>query len=82
MGDFLQGILLSSPAIGVLLLLLARIIPNKKLKEIGVSHGKKLTALAKGKMGKPWEKIETFIQNSFSVYWDGFQEGLDSDDKK
>jgi len=80
--ELLNSIMLSGAGIGFLLSVVARFIPNEKLSKIGEGLGKKLSAFGRSKLGWPWEKIENFIQNSFSVFWEGFQKGLDSDDKK
>lgn len=73
--------LLSAPGAAVLLLIIARLIPNDKLDTFGFKCGCLLTLYGKSKLGKAfWEKIEDFIENSFQVFFCAFQRGLHSDD--
>jgi phage-related tail protein len=80
--NIINEILLSTAGVSFLLLIVARLVPNDKLKALGVSAGKAISAFGGKKMGpKVWEKVEDFLENSVKVFLEGVKEGLDSDDK-
>ena len=76
-----KNLLLDGTIIAAILLILARLIPNDKLKSYGVKLGTGLSLYGRSKAGaKVWEKLEEFMENSLSVFLEGVKEGLDSDD--
>jgi len=75
-------ILLSSAGAVFLCFIIARIIPNDKLRVWGVTVGKLMTGWFTLKLGRPfWLKLEDFLENSAGAFLEGLREGLDSDDK-
>lgn len=80
--EFLTNALSSVAVITIILGIFARIVPNTKLRTWGVQLGTVVTGFGSGKLGKAsWEKIESFFVNSFGMFFDGFKEGLDSDEQ-
>jgi len=81
--DILQGIILSGASAGLIFLILGRILPNDKLYKLGVNIGKALTNQGRAKLGKAfWEKIEDFLDNSFSTFFRGIKIGINYDNNK
>lgn len=69
-------------AVGVCLMLAARLIDEEKAYETGKKRGRQLSAfMSKTKLGKKaWEKIEAFGQKVGGAYFHGVMDGLDEDD--
>ena len=83
MSPLIAKILLSSAGVTFLLFVVARILPNEKIKAAGVRVGRGLSLFGVGKLGKAlWEKVEDFLENSSTVFLDGVKEGLDADDNE
>jgi len=81
--NMVSGIVLSGAGVTFLLFIAARLLPNERVKAMGVTAGKAVSAFGAGKLGKVfYEKIEDFIQNSSAVFFAGMKEGLDSDDQQ
>ena len=83
MKGLFTNIILSGAGATFVLLFLSRLLPNDKLKAASFRAGKFLTGYGRSRLGKSfWEKMETFLENSIAVCWDGLKEGLDSDEEK
>lgn len=79
--EIIKDVLLSTAGMGVVFLIIARIVPNAKLRGYGVILGKKASAYGGKKLGKAaWRHVELFLQNSVSVFLEGVKEGLNADD--
>ena len=75
--------LVISGGVGIILLIIGKIVDDKKLRGMGLRHGKFVSRFMGGRMGKRgWEKVERFLQRSGLAYFKGLWEGLDEDDKK
>ena len=61
--------------------LLARLLPNEKLYDWGYKFGIWINTVGYGRMGKSWNNVETFIQNSFGKFFTGVRDGLDADEQ-
>ena len=80
MKQWLLGIA-TSITVPALLMILARILNNDKLKAMGLSHGRLISKLLRSKFGKKLgEKIEDFIENSSKTYFDAVDVGMSEDD--
>ena len=67
---------------GVAPMLIARFLPRKTVKALGVKLGKAITAFGSVKMGtKNWNKAEDSLQITMQDFVDGVDERLNSDDK-
>lgn len=83
LNDILANVLLSGVGGSLLVLLLARLMPDAKLQALGTSLGAKLSALGRHKLGKPfYEAVENFAQHSLGVFLQGVSTGLDKDDNQ
>jgi len=83
MQSLVTSVILSGAGAGVVVLILARILPNEKLEKWGYAIGAFVSGYLSGKLGKVfWEKIEDFLQNSAGVFLRAIKRGLNSDDKK
>lgn len=81
MGNIVSNVILSGAGAAFLLFIVARILPNEKIRALGVSIGKTVSAFGARKVGKAfWEKVEDFLENSSGVLLEGIKEGLDADD--
>ena len=68
---------------GIVVAIILRIIPNKKLEAMCFSAGQAVSSFGRSKWGKPfWEPIESFFANSLGVALNAFLLGLDEDDDK
>ena len=63
--------------IGIVLMVIAKLLPNDKLHSIGVSVGNTIDTFGRSKLGGSWEKLEDFVVNSAGVFLIGFKVGLD-----
>lgn len=77
--DSIKGSL-SNVVIDIVVKILGGQINNDTLRAEGVKHGKWLTSNAKGKLASSWEGIEDLMQEKAAFYFDGINEGLNSDD--
>mgnify|MGYP003963876935 len=68
-------------AVSVVMMILAKTLPNKKLYNWGFWVGNLLTVFGTVKLGKPWQKFEDFILNSVGAFYEGFSAGLKSDNE-
>ncbi len=77
MGDFALKILLSSAGTAVVGMLLARIIPSKKvLRPVAVKCGNACAAFGRLQGGKhAWRLIRNIIFDSVGVLWEGWSYG-------
>lgn len=67
--------------VGIGLFVLGRMIPNDKLESWGLNAGRSISKFGGKKLGtKSWEKVENFLQNSISVFWNAIVRGLNEDD--
>ena len=83
MKDLLANIILSGTGASFVLMALSRIMPNSLLHSVFMKTGRFLTVNGRLRLGKTfWEKIEDFVENSVSVCWEGFRDGLNIDDEK
>lgn len=74
-------VILGSLSVGTVIMVLARIIPNDKVRAAGVSSGLFISVLGMKRFGRrTWEKIEDFLENSVGVFLVGLKAGLDQDD--
>lgn len=78
--DLLTNIAGTAALVAVLLTLAAKFVPNERVYLCGYSVGKYLTKFGTTKIGYAWEKIEDFIDNSSTIFLNGFKDGLNSDD--
>jgi len=82
MKNILASIVLSGAGASMLVIILARLIPNDKLHAVSIKLGRLLSTVGRSHLGCAfWEKIEDFFEKSFSVFWRGFRQGLNADDK-
>lgn len=82
MKNLISNFILSGAGVSVFLFVLARVMPNEKLHDLGFKLGKAASLLGVSRLGKTiWEKIEDFFENSSTVFFAGLREGLDSDDE-
>jgi hypothetical protein len=77
--DSLKGSL-TTVIIDIVVRVLGGQISSESIRATGVEHGKWITANAKGKLGGSWEGIESLIQEKSAYYFDGVNQGLNSDD--
>lgn len=83
MAQILSNIVLTGAGASFLLLILARLLPNDQVRAFGYKLGQAATAFGVHKLGKAfWEKIEDFLENSSTQFFEGLREGLDSDDSE
>jgi len=83
MKNLIANVLLSGTGASFVLLLLTRLLPNNSIRAASVKIGRFMTGFGRMRLGKSfWEKVEDFIENSIAVCWEGFREGLNSDDEK
>ncbi len=83
MSAMIGNIVLSGAGAGLVLVVLARLLPNEKLERWGFAAGQAVTTLGAGRLGRAfWEKIESFLENSTGVFLAAMKRGLDSDDDK
>lgn len=81
MTALVSKMILTAFGAGIVVAILARLFPNEKLRAMGRAAGKTLSAFGCRKLGRGfWERVENFLENSFTVLADGFKEGLDEDD--
>lgn len=62
------------------LTVVAKYIPNNKLNQLGYKIGVYLTTFGTLRVGRVWEKIETFFIESIGQILSGIKSGLRSDD--
>ncbi len=63
--------------ISIVLMVIAKLLPNDKLRVYGVSVGSAVDLFGRARLGKSWEKLEDFLVNSVGVFLEGFRDGLD-----
>lgn len=81
--EFLQSILQvlgTTAGVTVLLIGVARLLPDSKLYGLGYRWGVALSALGTLKLGSKWQPMEDFAEKSFGKLLQGFQDGLNADD--
>jgi hypothetical protein len=79
--EFLGNTLTLGTALGIVLTILVRVIPNEKIFSWGVATGKFLDGIGTIKMGSlAWNKIEHFLVNSIGEYLRGVKSGLGDDE--
>jgi len=77
----INSIISLTTVIGLLLTIVARLVPNEKMFSLGLSMGKFLDGFGSTKIGSvAWEKIEYFLINSVGEFIRGFKSGLDDED--
>jgi hypothetical protein len=82
MKDVISNIVLSGAGATFLLFVVARLLPNDKLRAAGLAIGRAASSIGVHKLGRAfWEKIEDFLENSSGVFLVGLREGLDEDDQ-
>lgn len=80
--QIIGNVLTLGTVIGLVLTLIARLIPNEKLYAWGLMAGRFFNVLGTTKIGAPaWEKLEHFLVNSVGEYLRGMKDGLEEDDK-
>lgn len=80
-GSMFFKVVSTQVGVAAALALLARLLPDKKLKAVGHSAGAALSKFGNSKWGaKVYEPVETFVQKSIVPVVDGFSEGLDYDE--
>ena len=62
--------------------IVGRFLPNEKLYNWGFALGKTVGGFGFLKMGDGWEKVESFLINSFGQFFNGVKDGLNNDDPK
>jgi len=83
MKGILTYVLFSGAGLSFILLILSRMIPNDRLKEISVKTGRIISKTGRLRLGKKfWEGLENYIENSLSIIFNGLKEGWNEDDKK
>lgn len=83
MSTLVVKLLASGAGVTFLLFVVARVMPNDKLRMHGVRVGRFISMFGAGKIGKSlWEKVEDFLESSSTVFLDGVKEGLDADDNE
>jgi hypothetical protein len=81
--DVVVNYLLSGAGISVAMIILARILPNEKLRSYAFAFGKLVSAIGCRRFGlATWDKIDRFLENSLGVLLEGFDAGLGSDKKE
>ena len=81
MMEILQNVVLSASGASIVLMVLARLVPNDRLLAWCRAAGAALSGFGRGRLGRGfWEQIESFVENSIAVAWQGFREGLNRDD--
>jgi len=63
--------------VGIVLMVIAKLLPNDKLRVYGITIGKTVDIFGRARLGQSWEKLEDFLVNSIGVFLEGFKEGLD-----
>lgn len=77
----LNNLLLTASGAGAVIFIIAKLIPNDKLKQWGFAVGFGITSAGRKAVGKGfWEKIEKFIISIGGVFLKGVVDGLSSDD--
>ena len=79
--DILKDIVTIGVASTVGLVILGRLLPNSKVYMGGFQLGVLLTTYGTSKIGAGWEKVETFFISSLGYFFDGFRDGLNSDEE-
>jgi hypothetical protein len=72
---FVQSVAVWSAA----LLVLGRVIPEKRIEQMFCGFGVAVSTAGSLKFGKVWEKLETFIESRLGAAYRGFTSGLDKD---
>lgn len=76
----INSIISLATVIGFGITLIARLIPNEKIFNLGLKAGKFLDSFGSLKLGSAtWEKVEHFLVNSIGEFLRGFKSGLDDD---
>ena len=78
--NLIADIATSGPTISLLLFIIVKIIPNSKLEKWFETIGAKQTAWGRKSLGKAYEKIEKFEQDTIGVCMKAYFKGLDKDD--
>jgi hypothetical protein len=79
--DIIRELIFSGTGAGMVILTLARLLPNERLYVVCRSTGRALTGFGRAHMGRVfWEKVEHFVENSVQVCWDGLRDGWNYDD--
>lgn len=74
----INSIVSLATVIGFAITLIARLIPNEKIFNLGLKLGQFLDGFGSTKLGSStWEKIEHFLVNSVGEFLRGFKSGLD-----
>jgi hypothetical protein len=63
----------------IVLMVITRFLPDEKLLKWGFKAGRALSFVGTRRLGKAWEKIESFVIHSFGSLYTGFVKGLQSD---
>lgn len=80
MTNWILHLLASSAGIGFILLIVAKLLPEKAYRTLCRNAGKTVSKGGRGKLGFAWEKVETFIEGLIGIGWEEFKGGLDEDD--
>jgi hypothetical protein len=79
--EFLSDLIASSAIITIILAVIAKLLPNEKVYQIGFSIGSAATKFGAARFGhNTWNKVEDFLVNSFGVFFEGLGYGLNSDE--
>lgn len=79
--DFLTTLISSAAVVSLVLTIMAKLLPNDRLRRYGVNLGKVITGFGSSKLGKrTWEDLENFFTDSLGVFFSGVKVGLNSDD--
>lgn len=78
--EFLTNTAVLGLAASVILLVLAKLLPNEKVYSFGYKLGLALTVFGSAKVGRGWGKLEDFFINSGGQFFGGLKQGLNSDD--
>lgn len=75
--DILTSIISIGAIVGLVLTVLAKVLPNEKVYDMGIKVGQFLNSFGHAKIGEQWESVEDFFINSLGQFFKGIKIGLD-----
>jgi len=78
--EALNSIVSRVSIVAIVLTTITRILPSDKVYMTGYKFGCSVTKYGSIKFGVAWEKIEDFFTESLGQFFNGFRNGLNSDD--
>lgn len=75
--ELLTNIITAGAAVTLGLTILAKLLPNDKVYDLGFSVGEWLNGWGTARIGsKSWERVEDFLTNSTGMLLSGMRDGL------